>query len=198
MTKIKLCGLTRPQDVEAANQLKPEYVGFVFWERSKRNVSREQAAVLKKLLDPSIQAVGVFVDKEIREVEKLLQDQIIDIAQLHGRESEDYIKELKENSGKTIFKAFTIKNMEDVARANESSADYVLVDSGKGTGITFNWDLLSEMKRPYFLAGGLSLANVEEAIRKLDPFAVDVSSGIETDGLKDVEKMRTFVKKVRG
>lgn len=197
MTRLKLCGLTRPEDIACVNALKPEYIGFVFWPRSRRNVTKEQAASLKALLDPSIQAVGVFVDKDLQEVLELLEEGIIDIAQLHGKEDDIYIKTLKEKSGKTIIKAYTIRCMEDVARANASIADYVLVDSGKGSGVTFDWALLQAMTRPYFLAGGLSLNNVEEATRRLSPFALDVSSGIETDGFKDPNKMKQFVKIAR-
>lgn len=197
MTKIKLCGLKRPTDIEVVNVLKPEYIGFVFWPKSKRNVTKEEAKALKAMLDPSIQSVGVFVDKEIDEVVELLEDGMIDIAQLHGQEDEEYIRTLKERTGKIVFKAFTVRDAESVKEANASSADYVLVDSGKGTGMTFNWTFLREMTRPYFLAGGLGIENVSDAIETLHPYAVDVSSGIETDGVKDPEKMKHFVELVR-
>lgn len=197
MTKIKFCGLTRLSDIEAANKLKPEYIGFVFWPRSKRLVTRGQAAELKEGLDPAIKAVGVFVDEDIEVVKALLNDDIIDIAQLHGNEAEDYIKELKNKSGKQVIKAFKIRSEDDLKLAEESSADMVLLDSGMGTGKTFDWDLIGSVSRPYFLAGGLGVDNAEEAVRKLHPYALDVSSGIETDGVKDEVKMAAFANAVR-
>ncbi len=197
MSQIKLCGMTRLVDIETVNSLKPEYIGFVFWERSKRNVTKEDARLLKDRLDPEIKAVGVFVDEEISVVENLLAEGIIDIAQLHGKESEDYIKTLQSQCNKPVMKAFTIHSEEDVEKANASSADMVLVDSGKGSGMTFSWELLKGMRRPFFLAGGLNTENISDAIKTLNPFAVDVSSGIETDGVKDPNKMELFIKKVR-
>lgn len=197
MTKIKFCGLTLLSDIEAANRLKPEYIGFVFWPRSKRVVTREQAAELKAALDPAIKAVGVFVDEDLSVVKSLLDDGIINIAQLHGNEDEDYIKELKNKSGKQVIKAFKIRSEDDLKLAEESSADMVLLDSGMGTGKTFDWDLIGSVSRPYFLAGGLGVDNAEEAVRKLHPYALDVSSGIETDGVKDEVKMAAFANAVR-
>lgn len=197
MTKIKLCGLSRPCDIEAANRLKPEYIGFVFLPKSKRYVDYEKARELKSLLSPIIKAVGVFVDESPQTVAELLNNGIIDIAQLHGGEDEDYIGLLRNLTDKPIIKAFRIQSEDDILRAEESSADYILLDSGMGTGTVFNWDLIQNIKRPYFLAGGLDCDNVGEAVGKLHPYAVDVSSGIETNGLKDKEKMAAFVAKVR-
>ncbi|MDD6276377.1 MAG: phosphoribosylanthranilate isomerase [Clostridia bacterium] len=198
MTKIKFCGLTRPCDIEAVNELKPEYIGFVFYEKSKRNVTAELAGELKKLLIDEISAVGVFVDSPIEYVASLLNNGIIDIAQLHGSEDEGYIKKLRSFTDKPIIKAFKIKDKTDITEAEKSSADYVLLDSGCGTGSAFDWNLIKDIKRPYFLAGGLNLENIENAVSILAPFAVDVSSGIETNGLKDKNKMREFVCTVRG
>ncbi|MDO4616279.1 MAG: phosphoribosylanthranilate isomerase [Lachnospiraceae bacterium] len=198
MTKIKLCGLTRPEDIEKANELKPDYIGFVFYDKSSRNVSRQQAAELKALLDPSIQAVGVFVNPEPAYVADLLKDGVIDIAQLHGSEDNAFIETLRALApGKTIIQAFKINLSEDTELANSSAADYVLLDSGAGSGETFDWSLIRKVTRPYFLAGGLHPGNVTDAVQELHPFAVDVSSGIETDGLKDPEKMQLFVERAR-
>lgn len=197
MTKIKLCGLSRPCDIEAANRLKPEYIGFVFLPKSKRYVDYEKARELKSLLSPEIKAVGVFVDESPQTVAELLNNGTIDIAQLHGGEDEDYIGLLRNLTDKPIIKAFRIQSEDDALRAEESSADYILLDSGMGTGTVFNWDLIQNIKRPYFLAGGLDCDNVGEAVGRLHPYAVDVSSGIETNGLKDKEKMAAFVAKVR-
>lgn len=194
MTKIKLCGLSRPCDIETANRLSPEYIGFVFAAKSIRYVSSEKAAELKKLLHPSIKAVGVFVRENPETVAELLRSGIIDIAQLHGGESEDYIKQLRTLTDKPLIKAYRIDTEQDMEAANISSADYVLLDSGQGgTGTTFDWNLLGKIDRPYFLAGGLNADNVRSAIERLNPYAVDVSSGIETDGHKDIRKMEDFV-----
>ncbi|MBR1523905.1 MAG: phosphoribosylanthranilate isomerase [Lachnospiraceae bacterium] len=198
MTKIKLCGLSRYEDIEAVNELKPDYIGFVFASWSKRYVSPDKAGELKALLDPEIKVVGVFVDEKPDRIAELLESSTIDMAQLHGSEDEEYIKGLRELTDKPLIKAFKISEKKDIMAAEESSADYVLLDSGTGTGNVFDWELLKGMKRPYFLAEGLSPDNVEEALRTLRPFAVDVSSGIETDGLKDKDKMKQFVSLVRG
>ena len=197
MTKIKLCGLSRPEDIECANSLKPDFIGFVFYKKSSRYVDFEKAAELKKLLSPEIKAVGVFIDEDIRDVAYLLGEGIIDIAQLHGSEDEEYISRLRSLTGKPIIKAFRIKGSEDAALVNASSADYVLLDSGAGDGKLLDRNLIKDIKRPYFLAGGLDSENVKEAIDEINPFAVDVSSGIETDKKKDPEKMIKFVKTVR-
>lgn len=197
MTKIKLCGLSRPCDLEAANKLKPEYIGFVFAPKSRRYVTPQTAAELKQLLSPEIQAVGVFVNEDEEKIADLLHSGIIDIAQLHGSEDEDYIGRLKRLADKPIIKAFQVETESDIADAKQCSADYILLDSGAGTGMMFDWNLLKNIRRPYFLAGGLSPDNVGKAVATLHPFAVDVSSGIETGGTKDKEKMAAFVAAVR-
>lgn len=197
MTKIKLCGLSRLCDIETANILKPDYVGFVFAKKSRRYVSPEKAAILKEALAPEILSVGVFVDEDIRTVASLLEDGLIDLAQLHGSEDSSYIEHLRSLTGRPVIRAFRIKCEEDLREAQESPADYILLDSGAGTGTVFDWELVRNMTRPYFLAGGLSPDNVEEALAKLHPFAVDVSSGIETGGVKDSGKMSDFVAAVR-
>jgi phosphoribosylanthranilate isomerase len=197
MTKIKLCGLSGIEEIEAANELKPEYIGFVFAPKSRRYVTPEKAAELKKQLSGEIQAAGVFVNEAVEKIAELLNDHIIDIAQLHGDEDEDYIKRLRQLTGKPIIKAFQVKSEKEIADAEQCSADYILLDSGAGTGTVFDWNILKKIDRPYFLAGGLSAGNVGKAVRELHPFAVDVSSGIETDRRKDKEKMAAFVAAVR-
>lgn len=228
MTKIKMCGLRKLEDIEAVNEWKPDYVGFVFAPESRRYVTVEQAAELKDHLDPQIQTVGVFVDEAPERVAALLNEGVIELAQLHGSEDEEYLVRLRELTHKPVIQAFRILSREDVARAMKSSADEILLDSGAGTGSTFNWEVLriesgcdraidaekdgekpfctkrSREKslyagetRPYFLAGGLNPQNVAEAIRRLHPYAVDASSGIETDGSKDREKIAAFVTAVR-
>lgn len=197
MTKIKLCGLSRRCDIEAANELKPDYIGFVFAPKSKRYVTPEKAMELKSLLAPEIQTVGVFVNEKPENIAKLLQDGIIDIAQLHGAEDEDYITRLRQLTDKPIIKACRIETTYDIENAEQSTADYILLDSGAGTGRVFDWQLIQNIKRPYFLAGGLSPDNAADAINTLHTYAVDVSSGIETNGLKDKTKMAAFVAAVR-
>lgn len=197
MTKIKLCGLSRPGDIEAANRLLPDHIGFVFAPKSKRYLSPEQAAALKKPLDPRILAVGVFVDEAPEQVAALLNSGTIDLAQLHGNENEAYLKKLRALTQKPIIQAFRIASAEDLIPAAESSADHILLDSGAGGGKVLDWELLRNFTRPYFLAGGLEPDNVAEAVSLLHPFAVDVSSGIETEGKKDQNKMEAFTKAVR-
>lgn len=197
MTRIKLCGLSRPCDIEAANELKPEYIGFVFAPKSKRYVTAEKAGELKRLLDPDIKAVGVFVNERLETAAGLLNSGIIDLAQLHGKEDRRYIERLRELTGKPLIQAFQIETEEDIKEARESAAEYILLDSGAGTGTTFDWRLAQKLKRQYFLAGGLTPGNVGEAVRILSPFAVDVSSGIETDGYKNKAKMAAFAAAVR-
>lgn len=198
MTKIKLCGLTRPCDIEVANQLKPEYVGFVLAKKSRRYVTPDRAFELKKMLLPEIKTVGVFVREAPEVVSRLLNEGILDMAQLHGGEDEEYIRCLRSLTDSPLIKAFRIDSAEDIAAAERCSADYVLLDSGDGgTGTAFDWTLLQQMRRPYFLAGGLTCENVGRAVEELRPYAVDVSSGIETDGNKDAGKMAKFVDAVR-
>ena len=196
-TKCKLCGLTRPADIAAANALMAEYIGFVFAPKSRRYLPPARAAALKKQLAPGITAVGVFVNEAPETVADLLNRGVIDAAQLHGREGEDYIHHLRTLTDKTIIQAFKVAAPQDVAQAEQSTADFILLDSGAGSGTTFDWTLLQPIRRPYFLAGGLDAQNVAQAIRALHPYAVDVSSGIEKNGRKDAEKMAAFVAAVR-
>ena len=197
MTKIKLCGLSRRCDIEAANALMPDYVGFVFAEGSKRRVTPAQARALKNALSPGIRTVGVFVDEAPATVAALLGGGIIDAAQLHGGEDAAYIRALRRMTGRPIWQAFRVRTQADVEQAGRSEADCILLDAGAGTGTAFDWGLLDRVERPYFLAGGLDTENVAGAIRLLRPFGVDVSSGIESGGGKDAEKMAAFVAAVR-
>ena len=196
-TKIKLCGLSRLRDIRAANALRPDFVGFVFALNSRRYVSPQQAKSLKSRLAPGIQAVGVFVDEEVERVAALLGSGVIDLAQLHGAEDNGYIRRLRALTDRPVIQAFRIRSEEDIRRAADSGADHILLDAGAGTGTVFDWGLLRQIRRPYFLAGGLGLHNVEKAVEELHPYGVDVSSGIETDGVKDPDKMAAFVAAVR-
>ena len=197
-TKIKFCGLRTTEDVEYANELRPDYVGFVFAKNSKRMVTERQAELLKSALEPGIIKVGVFIREDPERIASLLHHGTIDYVQLHGGEDTEYIRKLRELTDHPIIQAFRVDTKEDLAAAEKSEADYILLDSGiGGTGTAFNWELLKGFSRPYFLAGGLSPENVREAIETLHPYVVDVSSGIETDGRKDPAKMEKFIDVVR-
>ena len=207
MTRVKMCGLFRDEDISYANEVKPDYIGFVFYPKSHRYVSIEKAQSLKARLDPEIKAVGVFVDSDISFIKELVAKNIIDIVQLHGHEDSNYIHELRksiDNPDISIIQAIVIKNEADILRLpqndfmdNEFSADYYLVDSGMGSGSSFNWDLLKEHNGKIFLAGGLNTENIAKALSTVKPFAVDVSSGIETDKIKDFDKMKKFISLVK-
>ncbi len=198
MTKIKTCGLRRTEDIAFANELKPDYIGFVFAKASKRYVSPEQAKVLRCALRPEICAVGVFVDEPIEQMLAMVESGVIDAVQLHGAETQETVRALKSKTQAPIIQAFRIATRENVRLAEQSYADFILLDhGGGGTGESFDWSLLDGIKRPFFLAGGLSAQNVGEAIARYRPYAVDSSSKLETDGVKDYEKMKAFVEAVR-
>lgn len=197
MTRIKLCGLSRICDIEIANKIQPEYIGMVFAKKSKRYVSVEKAKALKELLDPKIKACGIFVDEDLEKIAKIANENIIDIIQIHGNEDNNYIQNLRNLVNKPIIKAYKIKNNCDIAEIEASLADYILLDSGAGTGEVFDWQIIRNIKREYFLAGGLNLENIAKALAELKPFAVDISSGIETNGFKDKDKMTAFTLAVR-
>ena len=197
MTQIKMCGIRRTEDIEAVNRLKPDYIGFVFFTGSKRYVTPGTAETLRENLAPGIKAAGVFVDESPEAVARLLEEQVIDCAQLHGHEDEAYLAELRKRTDKPLIQAFRIRTVGDLRKAQQSSADVILLDAGAGDGKTFDWRMLQEAKRPYFLAGGLTPDNVFRAVRELKPRGVDVSSGIETDGWKDPVKMCAFIRAVR-
>ena len=197
MTKVKLCGLKRITDIQAVNQLKPDYIGFVFAVKSKRYITPEQAADLRSILDKDIAAVGVFVNEAPEIIARLLNTGVIDAAQLHGTEDEEYLAVLRKLTENPLIQAFRIRERADLMPAAASSADFVLLDAGAGDGLSFDWNLLDHFDRPYFLAGGLTPENVREAISRCHPYAVDVSSGIETNGSKDKAKMEAFVSAVR-
>ena len=197
MVRIKMCGLRRAEDIIAVNELRPEYIGFVFFPGSKRHVSPEAAKTLREKLASGIRSVGVFVDEKPETVAKLFSEGIIDMAQLHGHEDEAYIRCLRSLTDRPLIQAFRIGCTEDIQRAQASTAEMILLDAGAGDGKTIDWRLLHSVSRPYFLAGGLNPENVYRAVEQLKPYAVDVSSGIETDGFKDILKMRAFIKAVR-
>lgn len=198
MTKVKICGVRRIEDVAYVNTYKPDYIGFVFVPGRKRTVTFEQAHLLRARLDSSIRVVGVFVNAEAEEVIRLVKNGVIDIVQLHGNEDEAYVESLREQlPDVTIIKAFVIDSENAIEKAKVFPCDYLLLDGGLGQGETFDWSLVSSIEKPFFLAGGLSADNVREAIAMVKPFAVDVSSNVETDGCKDSKKIKHFIDKVR-
>lgn len=198
MTKVKICGLRRMEDIEAVSLYRPDACGFILSQPFHRYVPKDQLAQLKAKLDQRITAFGVFVNEPLSAVEEYVREGLIDAVQLHGEEDDSYIKALRKDfPGLTVMKAFTVKSEEDLEKAAASSADLVLLDSGKGTGKTFRWELLKEFSRPYVLAGGLNPDNVQEALKTLHPYGIDTSSGVETDGFKDSEKIRLFMERAR-
>ena len=197
MTKIKLCGLRRIEDIGFVNELMPDYIGFVFYKKSKRYTAPENAYILRQKLKSEITPVGVFVDEKIDTILSLIKSKIIDAVQLHGNEDNDYISELRKHSDCIIIKAFKIKTQNDIELANKSLADIVLLDSGEGSGKLFDHSLINNINRQYFLAGGLTPQNVDSAIELLHPFGVDASSSLETNEFKDKDKMTAFIEAVR-
>lgn len=199
-TKVKLCGMYRTEDIDYANELFPDYVGFVMnFPKSHRSIDRERAMRLKKRLSPEIKAVGVFVDETAEICAEMANSRLIDLIQLHGNENEKYLSRLKSMTDVPVIKAVKVSHAEDIIRAQESSADYLLLDGGTGEGKCFDHDIIKEMeiKKPVFLAGGLSPENVGALIERFRPFAVDASSSLETNGKKDKNKMAAFVDAVR-
>ena len=201
-TKIKICGLKRPEDIQMVNRLKPDFAGFVF-AGSKRKVDKEQARKLREALDPDIPAVGVFVNETIQNVTELCREKIIQIVQLHGDEDAYYIEEIRKNLPDIpLIKAVRVQSKEQILEAEKLDVDYLLLDTyvkgqygGRGTG--FVKALIPKLTKPYFLAGGLDAENVNENISRYNPFAVDVSSAVETDGVKDETEIEEFIERVR-
>lgn len=190
------------EDIEIVNRYNPDYIGFVFAE-SKRQIDFEQAAKLKKKLNNDILAVGVFVDSDIEDILYLIENDIIDMVQLHGNENKEFIDRIKSSDNNIeIIKSIEIKNNENIEnnRNNEdnftdeldywekSAVDYLLLDSGKGTGETFDWQMIEDVKKPFFLAGGIDSENIKEAY-KINPFTIDLSSGAEENGVKSSKKI---------
>lgn len=199
MTKIKICGLSRPCDIEYVNEAKPDFCGFIInVPKSKRNVSPDTVRQLVKNLSLDVKPVGVFVNAPMDEIAALTEDGTLAYVQLHGKEDEAYIAALRERIHVPIIQAFKVTCPEDVAHAQQSSADYILLDNGSGgTGKTFDWSHLRDITRPYILAGGLGPDNLGLAVSQLAPWGVDLSSGVETDGFKDKNKVLAAVQAVR-
>jgi len=189
--KIKICGLKNSVDVDYVNEAMPDYIGFVFAE-SKRRINPQVAAEFKNKLNPKITAVGVFVNAEISSISQLYSAGVINIAQLHGSETEAYIDELKKICDIPVIKAINAEI------SPPTNADYLLFDNGKGgSGESFDWSLIPKCGKDYFLAGGINLDNIEKAM-ELKPYGIDLSSGTETNSEKDREKIIRLVQIARG
>jgi phosphoribosylanthranilate isomerase len=217
MTKVKICGLTRKEDIEYVNELLPDYVGFVF-AKSKRQVSLDKAKELINLLDKKIQTVGVFQNEEIDKVKYTAEYLKLDIIQLHGNEDGDYVKKLYPfkawkslgiDAADSLDSNELLQNkvkfhQENLNKLYSYGIEALLVDSSVkelkgGTGISFNWNILDKLilNKKLILAGGLNDENIQKAIEKVKPYAVDVSSGVEENGIKNYDKMKNFIEKVR-
>lgn len=197
--KIKICGLSREEDIDYVNIAMPDLIGFIIdFPRSHRSIDPERAKQLKSKLNSKIKAVGVFVNMPYEYIAKICEEDIIDMIQLHGNEDDEYIKALKLLTDKEIIKAFVVKDDFDSSQAENSPADYILLDGGMGSGKTFSYEKINDIQRPFFLAGGLSPENIEESINLTHPFSVDMSSGVETDKVKDFEKIISAVKLAHG
>lgn len=201
MAKIKICGLSRLDDILIVNKVLPDYIGFVFV-KSRRQITPQQANILKLRLDDSIKSVGVFVNEDINIISDICNDNIIDLVQLHGNEDAEYIEKLKKLVTKPIIKAIRLKTSQDILQAQTTASDFLLYDTYHdkeygGTGIAFDWSIIPKTEKQIFLAGGISTENVVDAIKFVCPYCVDVSSSVETDGIKDNRKIIEIVNKVR-
>lgn len=193
----KVCGIRSRDDVRILNSVRPDMAGFVFHRPSRRYVDPGDALELRGLMDRSIASVGVFVDDDPRFIADLVGNETISVVQLHGSEDAMYIHGLRALTHAPIVKAFVVEGDDDIREANLSPADLVMLDAGKGSGRRFDWSLADGMRRDYILSGGLDPTNLQEALERVRPFGVDVSSGVETDGRKDPSKVSEFLGVVR-
>lgn len=203
VTKIKICGLRRVEDVEMVNKNLPDYVGFIFAE-SKRKITKEKAKELIDRLDRRIKTVGVFVDEKSEDVEKIAKYCGLDILQFHGEERTEYCDQFREQY--EVWKAFSVKErrVEESLLKYKDHTELCLLDAYNkgvrgGSGKVFNWDLIEGISEKYkiALAGGITSKNILEAVEKVDPYIIDLSSGVETDGFKDGEKIKEIIQKIR-
>ena len=201
--KVKMCGISKVETIPAIVEAKPDYMGLVF-APSKRQVTVEQAKILVEELHKQyeIKTVGVFVNETVENLLKIAEVVKLDVIQLHGDEDESFIQTLKEQSNVEVWKAVQVRSAADAEKWIDSSADMLLFDAYHkdergGTGEVFDWSSLDAFERPFMLAGGIDSANVARAIRTVRPYGIDISSGIETNGVKDDEKMKAFTNIVR-
>lgn len=198
--KIKLCGMFRDRDIDYVNEAKPDYIGFiVMFPKSHRNIDLETALRLKKRLSPDIKSVAVSVDAPVEAFAEFALSGAADILQLHGNEDADYIARLRSLTDVPLIKAIKVTDFADIERAQSLEVDFLLLDSGTGSGKVFDHSLIdrNRITKPFFLAGGLTPENVRAAALETEPYAVDMSSGIETDKVKDREKILEAVRAMR-
>lgn len=208
--KVKMCGISKVETIPAVVEAKPDYMGLVF-APSKRQVTVEQAKMLVEALHKqckeqnnmvSIKTVGVFVNETLDNLVTIANEANLDVVQLHGDEDEAFIQSLKERTNVEVWKAVQIRRAADAEAWIDSSADMLLFDAYHkdergGTGDVFDWSCLDTFERPFMLAGGIDSTNVARAIRTVRPYGIDISSGIETNGVKDDEKITAFTKIVK-
>lgn len=197
MKKIKICGLKRQEDIEIINCLKPDYCGFIInFPKSRRSISAETLKTLSENLSSEVIPVGVFVNQPAELVAELLSSGFISVAQLHGNEDNACIAKLKSLTDKPVWQAFQIHSQQDIKKAADSNADFILLDAGQGGGKAFNWQLLQGFERPFGLAGGININNIADAL-KTQAELIDVSGGVETNGFKDKEKIKQIINYIR-
>lgn len=198
-TKIKICGLKRIEDVISVNVAEPDYCGFIFnVSGSRRSIGAEQLNILVDMLNPEIVPIGVFVNEKTDVILRIVRESGIRMVQLHGQENGEIIHTIQSKVQVPVIKAVSVRSKGDVRSAVLSPADYLLFDCGEGgTGQTFDWNLLEDIPRPYFMAGGIGTHNMEEVLRRFSPFALDVNSSVETDGQKDGKKILAAVRMLR-
>ncbi|MCY3039244.1 phosphoribosylanthranilate isomerase [Aerococcus sp. Group 2] len=197
--KLKICGLKRSVDISYCNPLPIDYVGFIVdYPKSQRSVSLSTLNDLSQAVDPKIQKVGVFVNYNLEVIADLLNEGVIDIAQLHGQESPADIIYLQNLTNKSIWKSFAISEASDLAKAKTSPADQILLDYKEaGSGKSFNWELLEDFDRPFILAGGLNANNIKAAMEQVNPIGLDLSTGVESQGYRDPKKIKAIVRMVK-
>lgn len=208
--KIKICGIRRHQDIEYVNEFLPDYIGFIF-AKSKRQITSAECLAFKKELDPSIKTVGVFVNESLEKVISTTLVANLDVIQLHGDETKEYILDLKnilKNSTSLkdtlVWKAIRVKEKKDIISGDNLPVDCLLLDSFSkqaygGTGKTIDLDIIknSTIKNQFFLAGGLNIDNILSTLSEVSPYGVDISSGVETDGFKDKNKIEKIINCIR-
>lgn len=198
--KIKLCGMFRDRDIDFVNEAQPDYIGFIaLFPKSHRNIDLETAMRLKKRLSPNIKSVAVSVNAPPAALAEYANSGAAELLQLHGSENAEYIAGLRRLTNAPLIKAVKVTSFEDIEQAQSLDVDFLLLDSGTGSGRLFDHSLIDRERitMPFFLAGGLTPANVRQAALDVQPYAVDMSSGIETDKVKDREKILAAVKAVR-
>lgn len=202
MISVKFCGMRRPQDIEYANECRPDYVGFILSDGFKRTVSKEDFLALEKGLDKNIKKVGVFVNERPRNILELAEH--LDVIQLHGDEDHSTVFYYSDVTNCEIWKAVRAKSPKDIERYSWNHIDKLLIDSFSedsvgGTGKRIDTEIVKSAKieKPFFIAGGITAENIAEIVRNTKPYGVDISSGIETDGYKDLNKMKKIMQILR-